>query len=121
VYILTERNFIALSDLSNAECYNRNMLSDSRAVADAARSGNYYARRACQTYENQVRALPLSTLSSIPLVSRDCHAITVRLEQLFNAVAGFVNILDHQDQRSGIVTIVHLAEVAGIQIIFPRF
>ena len=44
VHILTKRNFITLLDFFNAERYDGNLLSDARALADATRSGNYFAR-----------------------------------------------------------------------------
>ena len=94
--ILSQRDLVPFAYFLTAKDDNGNTLAQSRAIADTTCSENNFAGRPSQTYKHQVRMLLFGAGNRISLISCNGHTITIRLQQLFNAIAGFVNILHHQ-------------------------
>jgi hypothetical protein len=100
MYILADRDFITLRDLSNAKDHNGHLFSYLRTIADTAGASNNFAREPGQAHQHQVGTIALSALNRVAFISGYGHAITVCLQQLFNAVAGLRDILYYEDRQA---------------------
>lgn len=69
--------------------------------------------------ESQVRTLSLGALYSVVFISGYGHAMTIHLQQLFDAIAGFVNILHYQnDQVRLIFLFIQAPSVHSLSLIY---
>ena len=69
MYVLTDRDFITLSNLVDTEDNDGNIVSYRSVVSDPTRGSNNLARYSGQTNQNQVGMLSLGAYYSILLIS----------------------------------------------------
>ena len=103
VNILSNLNFVALSDAFNAKDYYRHALPYLGALANSTRAKNNFARQSGEANENQVGPCSVRAFDSVSFISGQGNAIAICYQQLLNAVAGLMNILHYQDDRRQVV------------------
>jgi hypothetical protein len=97
--VLSNLNFLALSDAINTKDYHWDAFFYLGTLANTTRAKRNFERQSAEANENQIRSCSVRAFDSISFISGQGNAIAVGYQQFLNAVAGLMNILYYQDDR----------------------